>query len=74
MSAFHYHNTKVLTVPGDLERVYVLSCVWLSLIPWMLAHQAPLSMEFSRLDWTCISCECPLGSSLEPGDIIILWE
>ena len=25
-----------------------LSCVWLFVAPWTVAHQAPLSMEFSR--------------------------
>ena len=28
--------------------VYVLSCVWLYATPWTVAHQAPLSVEFSR--------------------------
>ena len=26
----------------------MLSCVWLFATPWTIAHQAPLSMEFSR--------------------------
>ena len=26
----------------------VLSCVWLFAIPWTVAYQAPLSMEFSK--------------------------
>ena len=25
-----------------------LSCVWLFATPWIVAHQTPLSMEFSR--------------------------
>ena len=27
---------------------HMLSCVWLFVTPWTVAHQAPLSMEFSR--------------------------
>ena len=29
----------------------LLSCVWLSAIPWTIALQAPLSMEFSRQEY-----------------------
>ena len=29
----------------------VLSCVQLLAIPWTVAHQAPLSMEFSRQEY-----------------------
>ena len=28
--------------------VSLLSCVWLSVAPWIIAHQAPLSMGFLR--------------------------
>ena len=28
-----------------------LSCVWLFVAPWTVAHQAPLSMEFSRQEY-----------------------
>ena len=48
---------------------HVLSCVPLFVAPWTVAHQAPLSMEFSRQvaisssrvysqprDQTCVSC------------------
>ena len=41
-----------------------LSCLWLFMTPWTVAHQAPLSMGFSRqeiLDWVVIS------SSREPS-------
>ena len=31
--------------------VYVLSHVQLSAAPWTVAHQAPLSMEFSRQEY-----------------------
>ena len=28
--------------------IYLLSCIWLFATPWTVAHQAPLTMEFSR--------------------------
>ena len=31
--------------------VDLLSCVWLSATPWTVAHQAPLSVEFSRQEY-----------------------
>ena len=31
--------------------VLALSHVWLSATPWIVAHQAPLSMEFSRQEY-----------------------
>ena len=39
------------------------SCVQLSVIPWAAAHQAPLSMEFSRQEYWS---ELPFPS---PGDL-----
>ena len=40
-----------------------LSCVWLFAIPWTIAHQAPLSTEFSRQEyWSGL----PLPT---PGDL-----
>ena len=30
---------------------YLLSCVWLFATPWTVAHQAPLSMGFSRQEY-----------------------
>ena len=34
-------------------RVYVcvLSCIWLFVAPWTVAHQAPLSVRFSRQEY-----------------------
>ena len=29
----------------------ILSCVWLFVTPWTVAHQAPLSIEFSRQEY-----------------------
>ena len=37
-----------------------LSCIWLLVIPWTVAHQAPLSMEFSRQEyWSGLHCPPP---------------
>ena len=36
------------------------SCVWLFVTPWTAAHQAPLSMEFSRQEyWNGLPCPLP---------------
>ena len=41
----------------------VLSCVWLFVTLWTIAHQAPLSMGFSRQEyWSGLPC-------LPPGDL-----
>ena len=34
-----------------IVHVCVLSCVWLFVTPWTVAHHAPLSMEFSRQEY-----------------------
>ena len=39
------------------------SYVPLFVTPWIIAHQAPLSMEFSRQEY-CSACPCP-----PPGDL-----
>ena len=49
---------SIFCSPNFPERCCLLSCVWLSATPWTVAHQAPLSMEFSRqeiLEWVAIS-------------------
>ena len=33
------------------ERKVLVSSVWLFVTPWTVAHQAPLSMEFSRQEY-----------------------
>ena len=38
-------------VLSESESVKSLSHVWLSMTPWTVAHQAPLSMEFSRQEY-----------------------
>ena len=65
-----------------LGEVKLLSCVWLLVIPWTVAPQAPLSIEFSRQEyWSGLpfpspsfifhcTCHCrrlsDLGDSLLP--------
>ena len=45
----------------------VLSCVQLFAIPWTVALQAPLFMEFSRQEyWSELPC-LPLGDLPNPG-------
>ena len=47
---------------------WVLKCVWLFLIPWTVAHQAPLSIRFSRQEyWGGLPCPPPAEDS-QPRD------
>ena len=47
--------------------MYVLSHVWLFVTPWTVAHQAPLSMEFSRQEyWSRLPFPSP-GDLLDSG-------
>ena len=48
-------------------KVLSLSSVWLFVTPWTVAHQAPLSMEFSRQEyWNGLPFPSP-GDLLYPG-------
>ena len=50
----------------ESESVRSLSHVWLLWSPWTVAHQAPLSMGFSRQEyWTGLSCPPP-DPGIEP--------
>ena len=58
---------------------YVLSRVLLFVTPWTVAHQAPLSMEFSRQEYwsgllfpTPFHC-CALHLSVEELSTVIYW-
>ena len=43
------------------------SCVWLFVTPWIVAHQAPLSMGFSEQEyWRGLPCPSP-GDLPDPG-------
>ena len=45
----------------------LLSHIWLFVTPWTVAHQAPLSMEFSRQEyWSVLPCPSP-GDLPNPG-------
>ena len=43
--------------------VHLLSCVWLFATTWAVAHQAPLSMDFSRQEYSGLP-------SPSPGDLL----
>ena len=55
--------------------VELLSCVPLFVTAWTVAHQAPLSMGFSRQeDWSGLPCSLPghlLNPGIEPTSLII---
>ena len=48
-----FHNTDTLYIPECYIKVKVLllSCVQLFATPWTVAHEAPLSMGFSRQEY-----------------------
>ena len=48
-------------------RKYVLSCVQLFAAPWMVAHQAPLSMGFPRQEYWSGLLFPPPGDLPDPG-------
>ena len=51
----------------DIEKVKLLSCVRLFAIPWTVAHQASLSMGFSRQQyWSGLPFPSP-GDLPDPG-------
>ena len=53
----------------------LLSCVLLFATPWTVAHQAPLSMEFSRQEyWSGLPFPLPGGlpnPGIEPGSLAL---
>ena len=66
------NTTTVKEVPFQtssktLRCMLTLSCVRLFLTPWTVAHQVPLSMEFSMQEsWSRLPCPPP-GDLLDPG-------
>ena len=51
----------------DQVKCHLFSCVWLFVTLWTVAHQAPLSMEFSRQEfWSELPCP-PSGDLPNPG-------
>ena len=73
----------LLQIQGVLKNIYKLCCFWVVVYslrcvyfcgtPWTVAHQAPLSMGFSRQEyWSRLSFPSPrelpdLGSSASPA-------
>ena len=48
----------------------VLNCVWLFATPWTVAHQTPLSMEFSRQEyWSRL----PFPSPGDLSNLVLNW-
>ena len=59
---------STLTAFDNLTITFVLTCsVWLFATPWTVAHQAPLSMRFSRQEYWSGLPFPPPGDLLEPG-------
>ena len=53
-------------------RAQLLSCIQLSATPWTVAHQAPLSMEFSRQEyWSGLPFPTP-GDLPDPGLVVFV--
>ena len=53
-------------------KVKSLSCVWLLATPWTAAHQAPLSMGFSRQEyWSGVSLPSPFAYYREL--LFVVW-
>ena len=56
-----------MTAKGRCLHAKSLSCVLLFVTPWTVAHQAPLSMGFSRQEyWSGLPCPPP-GHLPDPG-------
>ena len=57
------HGNLIWSLPFQIYRAAMLSCfscVWLCVTPWTVAHQAPLSMEFSRQEyWSRLTFPLP---------------
>ena len=59
----YLYLTSKLIFPFKISLVYlhILSHIWFFATPWTVAHQAPLSMEFSRQEyWIEVGCRAPL--------------
>ena len=61
------HCRKILYHLSCLGSPFLLSCILLFVTPWTRAHQAPLSMEFSRQEyWSGVPFPFP-GNLPNPG-------
>ena len=64
---------KVLLSLLPLVRA-LISYVWLLGTPWTVAHQTPLSMEFSRQEyWSGLPCLPPGIFPTQGSDLCLLW-
>ena len=53
-------GNTILLDRGACLHAQSLSCVWLFVTPWTVAHQAPLSKGFSRQEsWSWLPCPPP---------------
>ena len=70
MGVFLYFLPVFLTFSYRTSLLFCagLSCVWLSAAPGTIAHQAPLSMEFSRQGHCSGLPFLPLGDLPNPGN------
>ena len=62
-SLIMFRRRRTVSFHSYLLAVCVLSCVWLFVTAWIVARQAPLSMEFSRQEYQS-ELPCP-----PPGDL-----
>ena len=51
LSSFIEQKKKQKTKKQMCVCARMLSCIWFFATPWIVAHQAPLSMEFSRQEY-----------------------
>ena len=51
MGQVHGHVLLLLLFVYFYKWMWSVSCVWLFVSPWTVAHQAPLPMEFSRQEY-----------------------
>ena len=64
---FLISNAKVLNLPEREAHVWVFTYIWRFMTPWTVAHQAPLSMGFSRQEyWSGLPFPIP-GDPPNPG-------
>ena len=70
LKAGYYFCIKITDVGVSFWHVCVLSCVGLFAAPWTIAHQIPLSMEFSRQEgyWSGLPFPPPGDGSSQPRD------
>ena len=60
-------RSKSVHPKGKWKKVKLFSCVWLFAAPWTVAHQAPLSMGFSKQEyWSGLPFPSP-GDLPDPG-------